>query len=135
MAKGPMAGAAFLAALVERRVEEVRDVPGMGGPVYLRELSVGEREALSARVFGADGALKASAGRWNMAVVLATLCDAEGQRIAWTEEQEARAHAEGSQVVLERILPVALRINGLGKAAEEEAEKNSAAASGGSSSG
>lgn len=112
---------ALLARLRERPIVE-KDVPGLG-VVMMREMSVGEREALTKRAFGSDGKITISGADWGLQVVAGSLCDESGARILTADDLGEMRDA--SQVKLEPLLKEANQLNGLAANSVEEAEKNS----------
>lgn len=100
------------------------DVPELGCVLHLREMSVGDRLALSAKFSGEAGA-QSSAFDWYMALIAATVCDDEtGAPVADVEKLRASLLGMG-QSVFNAITREVERINRMGGDAVASAEKNS----------
>lgn len=112
---------ALLAALA-RQIVEV-DVPEIGGAVHFREMSVRERVEFNKRCFGEDGKGTISPQGWALALVAASVCDADGNPLL--SEDDAAALWDQSETKLGALARHAERVNGLGPAAIVDAEKNS----------
>jgi hypothetical protein len=96
--------------------EEV-PVPEWGVSVFVRTMTGTERERFE------EEHLKAPDTRFGARLMVATLSDGDGQAI-FTEADIASV-AETSSVVIARLIPIAMRMNALGKSDMETLEKNS----------
>ena len=114
--------AGLLAALA-RPVVKV-EVPELEGTVYMREMSVRERRDFQKMWFG-DETKKANFTNQDFAIglVARTICDADG--VLLFSESDAETLWDMSEVKLGLLLEQAQRINGIGAAAADDAEKNS----------
>lgn len=106
---------------IGRRVTAV-EIEGVGS-VYMREMSVGERDELRRRLFGADGTATVSATRWAVETLALTLCDEHGRRLF--ADGDLSGLLDASQPLVERMFVEANRVNRLDAGALEAAEKNS----------
>lgn len=117
--------AAILAA-VDLKTEDV-DVSEWGGTVRVAMMSGKARDDFYAQ----QGDEKVAYSLFSARVLVATVVDEDGQPVF--EEADIEALRAKSQAAMDRVLAVALRLNGLGPTALEEAEKNSDAAPSGDS--
>lgn len=99
---------------------QVVEVPEWGGAVRVRVMSGLARDEFYARQ--AEGKLPYS--QFCASVLVATLIDDAGN--ALFEEADIAALRGKSQAAMDRVLAVALKLNGLAANAVEEAAKNSA---------
>lgn len=94
------------------------DVPEWGGDVIIRTMSGAARDAFQA-AFGGE---KRALGTFEATLLASTLADESGALLFTVEEvEELRGK---SAAVLDRVSNEAMRINGMGIAAQEEAAKN-----------
>lgn len=98
-------------------------VPAWGGTVRVRTMNGQERDEFRAAIATEDGSVPV--GRFNAALLVATLVDESGERL-FTADDMAALQAK-SAASLDRPASVAVRMNGLGGQAVEEAVKNSEA--------
>lgn len=119
---------ALFAALDDRPVVEVNDIPGLAAPVYMRSLSVDERDALQRAVLGDDYKRKsASNADWSVGSLLAILCEADGARLAKADAEKLdKALRAGNVALVDALIARANKIGVSGQDAVESAEKNSA---------
>lgn len=117
--------AAILGA-VDLKTEDV-EVSEWGGTVRVVTMSGKARDEFFARQ--GEGGLPYS--QFSATVLVATIVDEEGKQIF--EESDVDALRAKSPDALERVLAVAMRLNGIGPKAAEEAAKNSDAAQSGDS--
>ncbi len=96
------------------------DVPAWGGTVRGRVMTGGERDAFRAAIQSDDGV---PVGKFSVALLAATLIDEAGTRLFTMEEIDQLA--EKSAASIDKPAAVAMRLNGLGGAAVEDAVKNS----------
>lgn len=97
-------------------------VPAWGGTVRVRVMTGAERDAFRAAIATEDGGIPV--GRFSVALLAATLIDEQGARLFAMDEIDQLA--EKSAASLDAPAAVAMRLNGLGGNAVEEAVKNSA---------
>jgi hypothetical protein len=95
-------------------------VPAWGGTVRVRTMNGQERDEFRAAIATEDGSVPV--GRFNAALLVATLVDESGERL-FTAEDMAALQAK-SAASLDKPASVAVRLNGLGGKAVEEAVKN-----------
>ncbi|MGO4304191.1 hypothetical protein [Cupriavidus sp. RAF12] len=117
--------AAILAA-VDIKTEDV-GVPEWGGTVRVAVMSGKKRDEFYAQ----QGEGKIAYSLFSARVLVATLVGEDDQPIF--EEADIEALRAKSQAAMDRVLAVALRLNGLGPTAVEEAGKNSDAGPSGDS--
>ena len=96
------------------------EVPEWGGEVSVKSLNVRERDELGKIISDAND--KGDNATILLAIIALTLVDKEGNQLFTSEEAEALA--DKSATTIENIAMEALKINGLGDKAVEEAEKN-----------
>lgn len=101
---------------------ETINVPEWGGDVCIRAMSGGERDAFRATI---DEANKAGIGMFEASLLTLTLVDESGKRLF--ELSEVEALRAKSAKVLDALANQAMRINGMGVKAQEDAVKNSEA--------
>lgn len=118
--------AAILGAL-DLTTEDV-EVPEWGGTVRVAMMSGKARDAFFARQEKAGGL---PPSQFSATVLVATIVGEDGKPIF--EQSDIEAMREKSPEALERVLAVALKLNGLGPKAVEDARKNSSAAQSGDS--
>ena len=125
---------AAIVAAQDLKTEDV-DVPEWGGAVRLREMTAKERDAYETATFVmatevVDGKpqTKVTPNTINLRARLVALClvDEEGHRCFGDDETEALGAK--SAAALARCFAVAQKLNGMGAAGVDEAEKNSTAA-------
>ncbi|MEC5213318.1 hypothetical protein RCH06_001864 [Polaromonas sp. CG_9.5] len=95
-------------------------VPAWGGTVRVRAMTGQERDEFRAAI-STDGAMPM--GKFSAALLVATLVDDAGKRL-FSAEDMAALHAKSAKS-LDVPAAVAMRLNGLGAGAVEEAVKNS----------
>lgn len=117
--------AAILAA-VDLKTEDV-PVPEWGGTVRVASMSGKSRDEFFGRQ--PNGSVQYS--QFAAAILVATIVDENGQVVF--DEEDVDALRAKSPVAIERVVAVAMRLNGIGPNATEEAEKNSGAAQSGDS--
>lgn len=96
------------------------EVPAWGGTVRVRAMTGAERDEFRAAIQSEDGV---PVGKFSVALLAATLIDEAGARLFTMEELDQLA--EKSAVSIDKPAAVAMRLNGLGGGAIEEATKNS----------
>ena len=111
---------AFLAALA-RQVVAV-DVPEFG-TIHFREMSLRERAAFHAKLFGTDNKNVITPQDWAVNLIAASVCDADGK--LWFSDDDAVELWDQSQTKLGALVVHAERVNGLGATSQADAEKNS----------
>lgn len=95
-------------------------VPQWGGSVRVREMTGAERDEFHAAINAEGGRVP---GKISAAVLVATCVDGDGNRMFTMEDMDIiRAKGAAS---LDVLSAVAVRINKLGAAAVDDAEKNS----------
>lgn len=110
--------------VLARRVEEVY-LPGMADALYIKVLSVAERNAAHREVLGPKLDKEVSAGVLNAYMLAAMLTDKDGNRLSEEERKDMQeAFLEGSTAVFDHLLEKAAGINALGPTAVADAEKN-----------
>ncbi|KAI3591656.1 hypothetical protein D9X30_3481 [Cupriavidus sp. U2] len=116
-------------AILEAADLETKDVevPEWGGSVRVAVMSGRDRDEYYAR----QGEGKLPYSLFSASILVATVVDEDGKPL-FTAEDIDPLRAK-SQAAMDRVLAVALKINGLGPGAIEEAEKNSDAAPSGDS--
>ncbi|MCR1769058.1 MULTISPECIES: hypothetical protein [Burkholderia] len=102
------------------------DVPEWGGGVTIVMLSGTARDALQERIAG-----NKSVSFFEAAIIVATAVDDSGAPLFGTEDIPALQAK--SSAAISRVAGVAVKLNRMGPAGTEEAEKNSAAAPSGDS--
>lgn len=114
------------AALLSRRRELRRvDVPEpaesgrSGAVVYVRELSVGERDAFEKAIYGEGG----DRAQVRAALLVRALCDENGNRLFTDDQMQELADSLPGCVGV-RLFDQACEINGVGQSEVEELEKN-----------
>lgn len=117
--------AAILGAL-DLKTEDV-EVAEWGGTVRVAMMSGKARDEFFARQ--GEGGLPIS--QFSATVLVATIVDEHGKTVF--DESDIDALRAKSPDALDRVLTVAMRLNGIGPKATEEAEKNSGAAPSGDS--
>lgn len=102
----------LLAAEPAMPVEPV-DVPEWGGRVYVRRLTVLEREQLDDQLYDADGKLVRA--KLRAALVAACLCKADGEPFYAPNDAAAAARfGAKSDVAIRRVYAACERLNGMG---------------------
>ena len=96
-------------------IEEVQ-APEWGGSIFVRTLSGTENDAYRKAIATQGDDMQIAAH-----FIVATACDEKGALIF--TEADVPALAKKSAKVLRRIFKAALKVNGIGKEAEEAAEK------------
>lgn len=116
-------------------VERV-DVPELGGHVYVRMLSVTERDRLDASNYapGKDGTSEYSPVGARARFAAAVLCDERGEPLFLEDDWRQLGDKGPWGAVLSRVIRKAKRLNGMDESAVDEAEKNSASGQGSDSS-
>lgn len=111
------------------------EVPGLGGAVYVREMTAGDKDAWEDSLLRRRAAEKTGAAALSnfRAELLAMLIVGEDDAPLFTPDDIA-ALAQKSARALEPAFDTALAVNALTEAAAEELAKNSGAAPGGNSS-
>ncbi|VVE90400.1 hypothetical protein [Pandoraea bronchicola] len=102
-------------------------VPQWGGVVRLAVMSGAERDAFHSSREGGTGTL----GEFEASILAATIVDADGNQVFTTEDIDALRTK--NKDVLDMLTSEAAKLNGIGQAALESAEKNSEAAPSGDS--
>lgn len=97
-------------------------VPEWGGAVRVRVMTGAERDAFRSAIASDEG--NAPIGKVSAALLVATCIDAAGERLFTAEDMAALQ--EKSAALLDSLASVAMRLNGLGGSAVQEAAKNSA---------
>ena len=101
-----------------RRVESKE----LGGAIYLRELTAGERDRFQASCFVDNGAgRKPNLIDANARLVAMVWVDADGAPLGYSAEEIARMRGD----LVGRIADLAVEMNGLGARAVEDARGNS----------
>lgn len=103
-------------AAAKTRLEEVT-IPDMGGSVWIRTVSAGERDRFEERH------LVLKHQDYRARIVVLCCCDADGKPLF--TEADVAAISELPSNVLDPIVEAASRINGVGSEAREEHRKNS----------
>lgn len=98
------------------------EVPQWGGTVRVRVMTGSERDEFRAAIATEEGGVPV--GRFSAALLVATCIDETGARLFTMEDMQALQ--EKSAASLDAPATVAMRINGLGGAAVQDAAKNSA---------
>ncbi len=98
------------------------EVPAWGGSVRVRVMTGAERDEFRAAIASESGGIPV--GKFSAALLVATCIDETGARLFTMEDMEALQ--EKSAASLDAPAAVAMRLNGLGSEAVQEAEKNSA---------
>ncbi|WP_426196183.1 hypothetical protein [Massilia sp. DWR3-1-1] len=96
------------------------EVPAWGGTVRVRVMTGAERDEFRASVASEEGV---ALGRFSVALLAATLIDESGARLFTLDEIDQLA--EKSAASIDKPAGVAMRLNGLGGSAVEDAVKNS----------
>ncbi|MCA3186673.1 hypothetical protein [Cupriavidus sp.] len=104
------------------------EVPEWGGTVRVAMMSGKARDEFFARQEKVGGL---PPSQFSATVLVATIVGEDGKQVF--DQSDIEAMREKSPEALERVLAVALKLNGLGPKAAEEAEKNSSAAPSGDS--
>lgn len=91
-------------------------VPEWGGTVRVRAMTGAERDAFSEQLRDAEGK------QYPIRLVAACAVDEAGKKIFWP--QDVAELERKSAVALDRVATAAQRLNGVGQAAVEAAEKN-----------
>lgn len=99
-------------------------VPEWGGDVVVQEMTAKARTAWSSAVYskGDDGEVKADSDIFSSALLVACCVGEDGEPLFTASDIAALSKKSGKAV--ERVLTVALRLNGMSEAAREEAKKN-----------
>lgn len=97
------------------------DVPQWGGTVRVRVMTGAERDAFRIAIATEEGGTPI--GRFSVALLAATLIDEQGARLFTMDDLDQLA--EKSAASLDKPAAVAMRLNGLGVTAVEDAVKNS----------
>lgn len=96
------------------------EVTAWGGTVRVRVMTGGERDQFRAAIQSDDGV---PVGKFSAALLAATLIDEAGRRLFTMDDmEELQAKSAAS---LDGLAAVAMRLNGLGATAVEDAVKNS----------
>lgn len=98
------------------------EVPAWGGTVRVRMMTGLERDEFRAAI-AAGGEERVPVGKFSAALLAATCIDESGARLFTMEDIEALQ--EKSAESLDAPAAVAMRLNGLGANASEDARKNS----------
>lgn len=117
---------AMILAAVDLKTQDI-EVPEWGGTVRVAAMSGKARDEFYAQ----QGDGKVAYSLFSARVLVATVVGEDGQPLF--EEADIELLRAKSQAAMDRVLAVALRLNGLGPAAIEDAEKNSGAALSGDS--
>lgn len=96
------------------------EVPAWGGTVRVRVMTGAERDEFRAAIQSEGGV---PVGKFSVALLAATLIDEAGARLFTMEEVDQLA--EKSAASIDKPAAVAMRLNGLGGSAIEDAVKNS----------
>lgn len=97
------------------------EVPEWGGTVRVRVMTGAERDEFRTSIATEEGSVPV--GRFSVALLAATLIDEQGARLFTMEEIDQLAEKSGTSI--DKPALVAMRLNGLGGGAVEEAVKNS----------
>ncbi len=106
-------------------------VPAWGGTVRIRTMTGEERDEFRASIAATDGEAGVPVGKFSAALLVATCVDENGNRLFSTEDMAALQAKSAAS--LDAPAAVAMRLNGLGAAAVEAAEKNSVSGQSGDS--
>ncbi len=109
---------AILGAL-DLKHEDV-EVPAWGGTVRVRVMTGAERDEFRTAIQSDDGV---PVGKFSVALLAATLIDEAGIRLFTMDEVDQLAEKNASS--LDKVAAIAMRLNGLGGSAVEDAVKNS----------
>ena len=109
---------AILGAL-DLKHEDV-EVPAWGGSVRVRVMTGAERDDFRTAIQSDDAV---PVGKFSVALLAATLIDEAGIRLFTMDEVDQLA--EKNAASLDKVAAVAMRLNGLGGSAVEDAVKNS----------
>jgi len=96
-------------------------VPAWGGTVRIRNMTGAERDAFRAAI-AAQGEAGVPIGKFSAALLVATCVDESGVRLF--DADDMAALQAKSAASLDAPAAVAMRLNGLGAGAVEDAEKN-----------
>lgn len=96
------------------------DVPEWQGTVRVRMLTGAERDAMSKAMLGADG--KVDAADYRERMVAACVVGEDGAQLFTADDVQALA--KKSAIALQRVFAAADKLNSIGPAAVEAAEKN-----------
>ncbi len=108
-------------------------VPEWGGAaLFVRTLTGTERDAFETRLAVARQKPGAAPADFRAALLVLALCDEAGKRLF--DDADVRALGKKSSKVLDRLVGIAMRLSGIGKKAQEEAEGNCEATPGDASS-
>lgn len=110
-------------AIADLKHEDV-PVPAWGGSVRVRAMSGAERDEFRASISTEDGQ-GIPVGKFAVALLVATIVDEAGQRLFSASDMDALQ--KKSAAALDAPAAVAMRLNGLGGRAIEDAVKNSGA--------
>jgi len=105
---------------VDLKTEDVH-VPAWGGTVRIRTMTGAERDEFHA-ARAAEGAESVPFSRFSALLLVVACVDASGNRL-FTQEDIAALQAKAA-ASLDAPTAVAMRLNGFGRAALEQAEKN-----------
>lgn len=100
---------------------EVVEVPEWSGSVKVRTMTGNERDALMSAMTGADG--KFNPAGYRLRMLARCIVGADGQPVFG--EADLQALGQKNPIVTDRIFEVADRLNSIGEAKIQEAEKNS----------
>jgi hypothetical protein len=98
------------------------EVPAWGGTVRVRVMTGAERDEFRAAIASEDGSIPV--GKFSAALLVATCIDETGARLFTMEDMDQLE--EKSAASLDGPAAVAMRLNGLGGSAVQDAAKNSA---------
>lgn len=98
------------------------EVAQWGGTVRIRVMTGAERDEFRSAIASQEGSVPV--GKFSAALLVATCVDESGARLFTMEDMHALA--EKSAASLDAPAAVAMRLNGLGGGAVQEAAKNSA---------
>jgi hypothetical protein len=107
--------------LAEDLKHEDVEVPAWGGTVRVRVMTGTERDEFRASIASDDGGVPV--GKFAAALLVATCIDENGARLFTMEDMDQLA--EKSAASLDGPAVVAMRLNGLGGSAVQDAVKNS----------
>lgn len=93
-------------------------VPKLGGDVRVRVMTGADRDTFRASLGASDGAIPV--GKFSAALLVATCVNEDGSRMFDMEDMDVLQ--EKSAATLDTLASVAMRLNGLGGAAVEEAK-------------